>query len=71
MEDKILDLMAKMYEDLSSKLDSIEKKIDNKADKADVLKLEFKLEENSKALFDGYKQVYEKLTVIEDKVANW
>ncbi len=76
MEDKMFELMSKMYSDMqqglkeirnemNSKLDEINKKLDTKADKNDIVRIEDKLENNSKALFDGYKQTYEKLKNIE------
>lgn len=70
MEDKIFELMSKMYSDMNSKLDEINKKLDMKADKNDIVKIEDKLENNSKALFDGYKQTYEKITDIEKQLEN-
>jgi predicted nucleic acid-binding Zn-ribbon protein len=36
--------------------------------KNDVIVYENKIDKNSKALFDGYKQTYEKLEVIESKL---
>ena len=70
MEDKIFDLISKMYSDMNSKLDEVNKKLDMKADKNDIVKIEDKLENNSKALFDGYKQAYEKMTDIEKQLGN-
>jgi hypothetical protein len=53
---------------MNSKFDEINKKLDMKADKSGIVRIEDKLEDNSKVLFDGYKQTYEKLTDIEKKV---
>jgi len=89
MEDKIFDLMGKMYTEMNSKFDEmnskfdemdskfdginsrfdeINKKLDKKADKDDIVRLEDKLENKTKALFDGYTQTYEKLTDIEKRL---
>ena len=79
MEDKMFDLMGKMYRSMNSKFDEmnskfdskfdeINKKLDKKADKDDIVRLEYKLENKTKALFDGYTQTYEKLTDIEKRL---
>jgi hypothetical protein len=86
IEDKIFDLMGKMYTEMNSKFgeinremnskfsemntrfDEINIKLDKKADKTDIVRLEDKLENKTKALFDGYTLTYEKLTVIEKKL---
>lgn len=68
MEDKIFELISKMYSDMNTKLDEIHKKLDRKADKNDIVRIEDKLGNNSIALFDGYKQSYEKLTNIEKQL---
>lgn len=68
MEDKLFELMTKMYSDITNKLDSMDKKLDGKADKSDIVRMENKQDVDSKALFDGYKQTYEKLGVLETKV---
>ena len=75
MEDKMFELMTKMYSDITSRLDkmddkisSIDKKLDSKADKTDIVHIENKLDNNSKALFDGYNQVYDKVVAVENAV---
>jgi tetrahydromethanopterin S-methyltransferase subunit G len=75
MEDKTFELMTKMYSEMTARFDSVdarfdsvEKKLDEKADKADIVLLENKIDANFKALFDGYKQTYEKLSILESKV---
>ncbi len=82
MEDKMFELMTKMYSDITNRLDkmddkicsmddricSIDKKLDSKADKTDIVHIENKLDNNSKALFDGYNQVYDKVVVVENAV---
>lgn len=66
MEDKTFELLSKMYgeftefrKETNSRLDYVERHI---------AKLENKVDSNSKALFDGHKQVYEKLETVERKV---
>ena len=75
MDDKMFDLMTKMYSEMTEKFkeidkrfDTIEKKLDEKADRHDIVRLEDKIDNNSKALFDGYIQTYEKVTDVEKKV---
>ena len=53
---------------MNSRFDEINIKLDKKADKNDIVRLEDKLENKTKALFDGYSQTYEKLTDIEKKL---
>lgn len=68
MGDKLFELVTKMYSDTTGRLDSMDKRLDGKADKTDIVVIENKLDTNSKALFDGYKQTYEKLEALETKV---
>ncbi len=82
VEEKIFELLEKMYIDFSKKFEkiderfekiddrfeSIEKKLDQKADKQDIARLEFQLKADINALYDGYKLTYEKTCVIEKKV---
>lgn len=68
MEDKLFELMTKMYSDITFRLDSIDERLDGKSDKSDIARIENKLDNDAKALFDGYKQTYEKLEVVETKV---
>jgi len=70
MEDKSFELLTKMYSDITNRLDGIDTKlegIDSRLDKVEghITTLENKLDNNSKVLFDGYHQTYEKLEVIE------
>lgn len=77
MEDKTFELLTKMYSELTGRLDEMDKRFTGKFDemgrdikglKNDVIRLENKLDSNSKALFDGYHQTYNKLAEIEDKL---
>ena len=75
----MFELISKMYSEMQQgfkevraemnlKLDEINKKLDMKADKNDIVRLENKFEYKSKALFDGYTQAHEKLAEIEKKL---
>lgn len=75
MEDRTFDLMSKMYTEMNSRFgemnsrfNELNKKLDKKVDKDDIVRIEDKLENKTKALFDGYTQTYEKLTDIEKKL---
>ncbi len=66
MEDKMFELVTKMYNEFSEfRKDMNEFR---KETKKDIIRLENIVDTNSKALFDGYKQTFEKLTVVEKKV---
>lgn len=71
MEEKVFDLLEKMYADLSGKIDGMSKEMQelkgNMAAKQDIVRLENRMDTKHKALFDVYKQTYEKLTALEIK----
>lgn len=69
MEDKVFDLMEKMYAEMKQQFEEVNKKLDEKADKTDIVKLENDLVPKIEALFDGYKQNTEKLDRIEKEVS--
>lgn len=56
MEDKVFDLMTKFYSEFSEFRQEV---------KNDIVRLENKVDNSSRALFDGYKQTYEKLVEVE------
>lgn len=73
MEDKIFELMTKMYSEFSEfrkDMNDFKKDMNEfkKETKNDIIRLENKIDTNSKALFDVYKQTFEKLAVVENKV---
>ena len=80
VEDKMFDLMTKFYSEFSdfktevnAKLDILQsgqQKHENDITHIgnDIIRLENKGDNNSKALFDGYEQIYEKLLDIDKKV---
>ncbi len=63
MEDKAFELISKMYADMTQRMDTIQKEVQD-----GFIKLEDKTDTRFTALFDGYKQSYEKLTTLENKV---
>ena len=79
MEDKIFELLTKMYaemteikKDMKEQFEVVNKKLDDKADKSDIVKVEIMIENDLtpkvQALFDGYKQNSDKLERIEKEV---
>lgn len=77
--EQLFEFMTKMYSDLNGKIDNMDREMqevkENMATKDDLAKtnqsiarLENKMDTNHKALYDGYKQTYEKLTILEEKV---
>lgn len=61
MEDKTFKMLESMYSEINKRFDSIESKLDQKADKADIVWIENEHGKKLDALFDGYKQAFEKL----------
>ncbi|NLV76537.1 MAG: hypothetical protein GX023_06075 [Tissierellia bacterium] len=53
--------MTKMYGEMQEMRE-------NMATKQDIVRLENKMDTNHRALYDGYKLTYEKLTMLEEKV---
>ncbi len=84
MEDKLFDLMSKMYSELTGKIDGLQNKMlefkedtnkqfDSLNQKVDNLsnqltRLEHEVKNDISSLYDGYKLTYEKLTTLEEKV---
>ncbi len=70
--EQLFEFMTKMYSDLNGKIDNIDSEMqevkENMATKQDIVRLEDKMDMNHKALYDGYKLTYEKLTMLEEKV---
>lgn len=69
MDEKIFEFMTKMYSEIKQQFDVVNKKLDEKSDKTDIIKLENDLVPKIEALFDGYKQTAEKLDHIEKQVS--
>ena len=66
MDEKMFELMTKMYSELTEFRAETNKKFDRIEN--DIIRLENKLDTNSKALFDGYNQTYEKIVSVENAV---
>lgn len=69
LEDKIFEMLTKMYAEMTEQFKKLERKIDEKADKSDIIRLENELNPKIEALFDGYKQYTDILGRIEEKVS--
>jgi septal ring factor EnvC (AmiA/AmiB activator) len=80
MDDKMFDLMSKIYgeltefrKDTDKRFSSLETdvgslKTDVRSVKNDIIRLENKLDNSTKILFDGYEQTFEKIVNIEKEV---
>jgi len=68
--EQLFEFMTKMYSDLNGKIDNMDREMKEgfKEVKHDIVRLEDKMDMNHKALYDGYKLTYEKLTTLEKKV---
>lgn len=69
MEDKTFELLTKMYSEFTGFGKEINEKLDKKADKSDIVRMENDHGQKLQALFDGYKQNTEKLEHIEKEVS--
>ncbi|HHV28875.1 hypothetical protein [Acetivibrio mesophilus] len=68
MDEKSFELLAQMYNEIKEQLIQINTKLDEKADKSDIIRLENELNPKVEALFDGYKQHTDILERIENEV---
>ncbi len=79
MEDKTFELMEKMYIEFNKKFGGLEtdmkngfnqvnQKLDEKADKSDIARLENDLKPKAETALDGYKIVYEKLQELQTDI---
>lgn len=68
MEDKTFELMEKMYNEMRQGFAEVNKKLDERADKKDIARLESELKNDIKTLYDGYKQTYEIATETRNDV---
>ena len=77
MEDKIFELIEKMYNEMQNGFREVckdiirlDRKVDDKVDdvRQDIVRLENKMDENHKALYDGYKQNSEAVTEIREDI---
>lgn len=68
MEDKVFELLTEMYSKMTEQFKEVNRKLDEKADKSDIVRLENELNPKVQALFDGYKQHSDILERIEKEV---
>jgi len=69
LEDKVFELLTEMYSEMTEQFKEIKSKLDEKADKSDIVRMENELNPKVKALFDGYKQHTDILERIEKEVS--
>ncbi|HOJ10538.1 MAG TPA: hypothetical protein PK733_08090 [Clostridiales bacterium] len=67
MDTKLADMDTRLS-DMDTRLSDMDRKLDTKADKHDIIRLENKMHNDISALYDGYKQTYEKIEILEKKV---
>ena len=70
MENKTFELLEKMYSDIQSRFDMMGNEIKEVRKKMQngFVRLENKMDENHKALYDGYKQNSEAITEIREDI---
>ncbi|MDD4296404.1 MAG: hypothetical protein PHC69_05530 [Ruminiclostridium sp.] len=68
MDEKMFELMGKMYSEITDRLEKMDKKLDAKADKTDIVRLEIEHGHKLDALFDGYKQLTEGQEEIKSQI---
>ena len=68
MEDKSFELITQLYTEMTSQFVEINRKLDNKADKSDIIRLENYFGLKADALLDGYQQLFEGQAKIEESI---
>lgn len=68
VEDKTFELLTQMYSEMKQQFEEVNRKLDEKADKTDIVRLENELNPKVQALFDGYRQHTDILECIENEV---
>ena len=68
MNDKVFNLMEKMYSEMTTQFNEINSKLNKKADKNDIVRMENDLNPKVDALLDGYKQLSEGQEVITNQI---
>lgn len=69
----MFELLSKMYTEMKQGFSSVDKRLDDlesdvKSIKKDGIRIENDLKPKLEAALDGYKTVYERLSILEDKV---
>jgi len=57
MDDKSFELISKMYSDMKKQFKEINRKLDEKADKKDIIRLENEFNPKVQALFDDTNRI--------------
>ncbi|MGB3972659.1 MAG: hypothetical protein WBL58_00625 [Peptococcia bacterium] len=72
MEEKVYDLLEKMYVDLNGKMEKMytDLKSDLRRVEHNLIRMENKMDERFKALFDGYALAHEKDEATEKRLDN-
>ena len=72
MEDKYFELMTKMYNEMQQGFKEVRNEMEQgfKETKLDMVRLENNMDNNHKALYDGYKQSIEGINELRDEVKN-
>ena len=63
--EQLFEFMTKMYSEMQGMKENIATKDDLDKTNQSIARLEHKMDTNHKALYDGYKLTYEKLTTLE------
>jgi hypothetical protein len=66
--EQLFEFMTKMYSEMQEVKENMATKDNISKINQSIVRLENKVDENHKALYDGYKLTYEKLTMLEEKV---
>lgn len=67
MEEKVFELLTKMYSEMTEKFMEINNKLDKKAEKSDIVRLENDHGKKLDSLFDGYKLLADFIPVNRQK----
>jgi len=65
---KVFVLMEKMYSEMTIQFKEINRKLDKKADKTDIVRIENNINPKIEALLDGYKQLSEGQENIKNRI---
>ncbi len=66
--EQLFEFLTKMYGEMQGMKENMATKDDLAKTNQSIVRLEDKMDKNHKALYDGYKLTYEKLTMLEEKV---
>ena len=66
--EQLFEFMTKMYGEMQEIKENMATKDNLAKTNQSIVRLEDKMDMNHKALYDGYKLTYEKLTMLEEKV---